>query len=120
NLAPVTSAKNLGADMNATPAGLLTTLTRTPVPAAVATIAHAIAQQIGTPVAELIIEDHRHENLRPGAYSIAYEGASDWPYRFTVAAQNGVSTLPDGWTVEAGASWYLALYPDSPAVDGRA
>jgi hypothetical protein len=79
------------------------------LPDGVAEIARAVAELVHAPVTELIIEDHRHEGLRPGAYSIAFEGAGDWPVTYAATA-----SPPAGWLVEAYTSWCLAVYPVQP------
>jgi hypothetical protein len=79
---------------------------------AITRLAETVAQYIGVPVDDLFIADHTHEGLRPGAYSIAYEGGPDnWPYEFTEAAHAGIVVAPANWHLEAGSTWYLAAYP---------
>lgn len=105
------------ADDQAADDAALTTAAGAELPAAVATIARQAAEFIGTTADDLFIADHTHEELSEGAYSIAFEGDYDWPFRFTEAVFAGRYAKPGGWLLEAGTGWYLAVYPDRDAAE---
>lgn len=79
----------------------------------VRTIAQQVAKHIGTTPGRLVIGDAYHEELSEGAYSIAYEGAYEWPYTFTTDVYEGKITIPGGWHLECLTGWAIACYPDN-------
>jgi hypothetical protein len=87
------------------------------VPADVATIAAVLARFLDVDPAELFVADHTHEELRPGAYSIALEGHEhDWPFSFTCALRERDDlVVPAGWFLEPQTGWLLGLFPDPTA-----
>ncbi len=59
-----------------------------------------------------------HEELSRGAYSIALEGAYEWPFEYQDQKHEGKAPDPDGWYIECLNGWCLAAYPtDSPVAD---
>lgn len=87
-------------------------LTAAQMPHDILEIVEMVAEFLGLGTDDLFVADHTHEELSEGAYSIAYEGAYEWPFRFTNAVFEHDVTVPDGWHLEAGTGWYLACYPD--------
>lgn len=73
-------------------------------------VAKVCAATLGVAVEDLFIAGHAHEGLAPGAYSIAFEGAYDWPQQVSVR-QFEPGVLPEGVFVEPINGWALAVYP---------
>lgn len=80
-------------------------------PPDVAVIVSRAAEFIGVSAGELFVADHTHEELSEGAFSIAYEGAYEWPYLFMRDVNDGKVSVPPGWLLEPGTGWFLAVYP---------
>jgi hypothetical protein len=58
-----------------------------------------------------------HEQLSRGAYSVALEGAYEWPFQYQELKHEGKAPSPDGWNIECLNGWCLAVYPDKPPDD---
>lgn len=69
---------------------------------------------IGVDPARLLVNDHRHECLREGAWSIAYEGASGWPFEVSEALYRMPHVAPPASLVEPVNASTLAIYPVHP------
>ena len=89
----------------------LTTSKGEPLPAPIAGLVRAVADFLDVPVADLFVADHTHELLPPGSYSVAYEGAYDWPFRYVNAVYVGTRPGAAGYWLECGAGWLLIAYP---------
>lgn len=61
---------------------------------------------------DIWVNTHDHEELSPGAYSIALEGCYEWPFAYQEAKHEGKAPSPDGWYIECLNGWCLAVYPD--------
>lgn len=58
------------------------------------------------------LADHTHECLSDGAWSLALEGAYDWPHLFHgYQWETGAAATPGVYT-EPGAGWRMDLYPE--------
>lgn len=57
------------------------------------------------------LADHTHECLSEGAYSLALEGAYDWPFDVHPSySGKGIGDTP-GVYMEPGTGWRMDLYP---------
>lgn len=77
---------------------------RVPIP--VRHVAAGIAAFIHVPIRDLFVADHTHEEVPEGDWTIAYEGAYDWPHAYLQKQQ-----APAGWGFEALEGWCLLIYP---------
>lgn len=60
---------------------------------------------------EFFLADHNHEELTPGAWSIAYEGWwGENPWTYEVTMYGPIEGLPEGVFLEPVASWCLGVY----------
>lgn len=66
----------------------------------------------------IFVNAHQHEGLSEGAYSIALEGAYEWPMRYQELRHESKAPDPDGWYIECLNGWCLAVYPDRPDDQG--
>lgn len=58
-----------------------------------------------------------HEQLSEGAYSIALEGAYEWPFQYQELRYKGEAPDPRGWYLECLNGWCLAAYPERKQTD---
>ncbi|QDP44271.1 hypothetical protein KGG70_gp13 [Streptomyces phage Celia] len=56
------------------------------------------------------LADHDHEGLSEGSWSIALEGAGEWPMAVADRQFEEPDWLPEGVFVEPIASWCLGVY----------
>jgi hypothetical protein len=101
------------------PAGqrLTTSQGATMLPRPVEWVVRNVAAYLGVAVSRLFVATHDHEGLRPGAFSIAFEGSDvPWPVHFTDRVFSGYfPDVPANIYIEPGSSWYLAVYPPEGA-----
>ncbi|MFC3504475.1 hypothetical protein ACFOOK_26385 [Micromonospora krabiensis] len=83
----------------------------TELPDDVAQVVREVARYLEVRTEDLVVADHTHEELREGAYSIAYEGQYDWPFHFTEEVFRKTVDVPRDLFLEAGTGWFLAVYP---------
>ena len=62
----------------------------------------------------IFVNTHEHEELSPGAYSIALEGAYEWPMQYQDLQYQGKAPSPAGWDIQIMTGWCLAVYPKQP------
>lgn len=92
------------------------TLTTAELPWDIADIVTDAAWFLSVSASDLFVADHRHEGLREGAFSIAFEGDYDWPIRFAercyrAARGNGLESWWPGRSLEPLSGWALGAYP---------
>lgn len=78
------------------------------IPPAVHHVARQVAAHIGVDVGDLFVADHTHEDVSEGSWTIAYEGAYEWPMSFIPKHR----PAPAGWGFECQAGWCLLMYPE--------
>ena len=85
------------------------------IPDAVLSAVYSIAALVPEAAEEwsegLFLADHNHECLSEGAYSLALEGAYDWPFRVGRIERDAFRTF--GMHVEVGTGWRMDLYPNA-------
>lgn len=83
----------------------------TEVPAPVAEFARQVAEFTDSPEGDVFVADHTHEEVSEGSWTIALEGAYEWPHYLTEAYYKGEFTAPEGWTFEPYTGWCMIGYP---------
>ncbi len=87
-------------------------------PENVRAVVAAAARLTGIPEDEFFVRDHEHEQLSPGAFSIAFEGwvdpdpkrSTEWPYLVSQSQHVTPDPYP-GLFLEPLSHWGLAVYP---------
>lgn len=77
-----------------------------------ATVAIAVAKYFNEPRASFFVAGHEHEQLLPGAVSIAWEGGvHDWPWTWMQTTQAEDLEKELDVHFEALSSWGLGVFP---------
>lgn len=83
------------------------------LPADVAAAVARVGEFLAEINPDLFVGDHTHEELSPGAWSIAYEGwPGDTPWPILAAEDLRGSAAGEGWHVEPLTSWALGIFPE--------
>lgn len=88
------------------------------IPAELLKVRNFIAETFnGGNTRDIWVNTADHEQLSEGAYSIALEGAYEWPILYQELRYEGKAPDPKGWYLECKNGWCLAAYPEHQETD---